>query len=117
MDLRKLHANITDMGDEETSGFGFGGRLFLRAEDDTVFWVDIEGKHFMFQLSLCGPLPDCAATEQDQEVGGKSGAGDGMFDAVNKASRFGDAKVNFARFTTDPSLLDREDLVIKWGSK
>ena len=116
MDLSKLPAGVGNMEDEATSGFGFGGRLFPRAEDDTVFWVDIEGKHFMFQLSLCGPRPDCAATEQDQEVGGKSGAGDGMLDAVNAASRFEDAKVNFARFTTDASLLDREDLVIKWGS-
>jgi len=38
-----------------------------------------------------------------------------MLDAVNKASRFEDAKVNFARFTTDASLLDREDIRI-WSS-
>ena len=55
--------------------------LAVSTKDDKVFWVDIEGKDFMFQSSLCDLLPDCTATEEDQEVGGKSGAGDGMLGA------------------------------------
>jgi phosphatidate phosphatase LPIN len=98
---------------EDAAAFGLGGRLFPNAGDDSVIWVDIEGKQFTFQLSLCGPLVYHAEGDQGEEAGR---ARAGMLDEVDQASRFEDAKVNFARFAADPSLLHREDLVIKWGT-
>lgn len=106
--------SASSLSAEDSAMFGFGGRLFPSAEDDRDFWVDIEGKHFTFQLSLCGPLVNSAVAE-DQATGEPRGEAR-VLDEVDKASRFEDAKVNLTRFITDTSLLDREDLVIKWGT-
>lgn len=79
-------------------GFGAGGRLLPSPDDETHFWVDIEGKQFSFELSLCGPG---ALTEERDEIG----------DIIV----FNDAKVSFESFVEDSDMLDSENLVIKWG--
>ena len=100
---------MTGVNTEDATAFGLGGRLLPHTGDDCVFWVDIEGKQFTFQLSLCGPLVHSGA-EEDQEDG------ESAWDEVDQASRFENAKVDFPRLTADDSLLDREDLVMKWGT-
>ena len=97
------------------SSFGLGGRLVRDNEDDSLFWVDIEGKQFMFQLSLCGPL---TAENVDVDDGirlARNETGGETIDEVGDAARFEDGKVTFERFSAEPDLLEREDLVIRWG--
>lgn len=79
-------------------GFGAGGRLLPSPDDDTLFWVDIEGKQFSFELSLCGPG---ALSEERDEIG--------------DMSLFAEGKVSFEAFVEDADMLDSENLVIKWG--
>lgn len=104
------------------SSFGLGGRLVPDAEDDSIFWVDIEGKQFMFQLSLCGPLSASIADADGDGVGAggrkdvpSDGTEIGEVDEVGDAAKFEDGKITFERFASNASLLDRDDLVIRWG--
>lgn len=84
-------------GDSKPDIFGAGGRLFPDDEDEHRFWVDMEGKRFLFELSLCGN-PE-----------GK--------DEIGDAQRFDDARVPYRRFLDDVSMIDSENLVIRWDGK
>jgi hypothetical protein len=63
-----------------------------------VFWVDIDGKQFSFELSLCG----AAALSEGR-------------DEVSDAARFEEGKVSFEKFVDDVGMLESENLVIKWS--
>lgn len=97
--------------------FGAGGRLLPSSEDESVFWVDIEGKSFMFQLSLCG------VAKSEQGNGNGNGGATGKRKSLELADevlgdvdQFEENKISFVRFVDDASILTDERLVIKWGS-
>ncbi|KAF8338980.1 Lipin/Ned1/Smp2-domain-containing protein [Cantharellus anzutake] len=88
--------------------FGAGGKLYpgsstsstaadigLNTDKTTTFWVDIDSKQFVFELSLCGHL------DRKDEVG--------------DAQRFEDAKVSYKRFLEDESMVESENLVMRWN--
>ena len=92
----------------ESGILGDGGKLYpgssasstvadigLNTEKIMTFWVDMEGKQFMFELSLCGHLD------------GKDEVGDAQF--------FEDAKVSYRRFLEDEGMVESENLVMRWN--
>ena len=98
----------TGHGYPEPEILGDGGKLYpgssasstvadigLNTEKILTFWVDMEGKQFMFELSLCGHL------EGRDEVG--------------DAQSFEDAQVSYKRFLEDESMVGSENLVMRWN--
>lgn len=102
---------ITATDESDKSGettFGAGGRLLPSSEDESLFWVEIEGKSFMFQLSLCGGA-------KLEEVGRRKSL-ELADEVLGDVDQFEENKISFVRFVDDGSLLTDERLVIKWGT-
>ncbi|KAG8973032.1 hypothetical protein FRC05_009147, partial [Tulasnella sp. 425] len=87
--------------DEGSSAFGQGGQLFPDRTERDMFWVNMEGKKFSFQLSLC-----------DNDEGRRR-----RFDDLESARWFYDEKVEYARLLADPDVAGSEQLVMKWGDR
>lgn len=85
------------------SGFGVGGRLRPDREDPCLFTLLIEGKSVQFELSI---VPGSRLATSGSLGGG---------DEVQDAKIFNERKVDFWNFLDDESVLNDEDLVLRWG--
>lgn len=84
-------------------GFGVGGRLRPDREDPCIFTLIIEGKTVQFELSV---VPGSRLATSGSLGGG---------DEVEDAKIFNERKVDFWKFLDDESVLNDEDLVLRWG--
>ncbi|KAG8926177.1 hypothetical protein FRC01_009244, partial [Tulasnella sp. 417] len=92
----EVAAKSEEEGDASTSSFGQGGHLFPDDMERDLFWVNMEGKKFSFQLSLC-----------DNDEGHRR-----RFDDLESARWFEDEKVEYARLLADPDVAANEQLVM-----
>ncbi|KAG8930170.1 hypothetical protein FRC01_003177 [Tulasnella sp. 417] len=88
-------------GKEASMSFGQGGHLFPDDTEGYLFWVNMGGKTFSFQPSLC-----------NNDEGHRR-----RFDDLESARWFEDEKVEYARLLADPDVAASEQLVMKWGDE
>ncbi|KAG8965036.1 hypothetical protein FRC00_012935, partial [Tulasnella sp. 408] len=82
---------------EASRSFGKGGQLFPDNTKRDLVWMNMEGKKFSFQASLC-----------DIEEGRKR-----RFDHLESARWFDGEKLEYARMLADPDVTASEKLVMK----
>jgi phosphatidate phosphatase LPIN len=89
---------VIDADEELAVHFGKGGRL--TAGDAEGFVLELEGRTINFDLSLCGDLGEMIKR------------GNGAVDRV-----FAQRRVTFQQFIDDPTIVDNDDLCVKWRDR
>ncbi len=101
---------IEGVSTDDDAAFGSGGLLTVDRRDPTRFRVFIEGRTAEFELSIVPRHP-----YDDRDARSDSGGFLDRDDEVEDARKFEAGKVDFKRFLEDESILNDENLILRWA--